>query len=98
MIHVTILIEDTTIVAEFGTPTGIEGWTGTGNRWTGKCMDNLTGKCEKINWSGEEMAAVLALGLGSVAEDSVPGYDTDKLYQVAEEAIKGWAKEVRPIP
>lgn len=98
MIHVTILIEDTTIVAEYDVPTGIEGWTGTGNLWTGKCIDNLTGKCEKIKWTSEQMSAVLALGLGSVAEDSVPGYDTELLYSVAEAAIAGWQKEVRPIP
>lgn len=94
MIHVTILIEDTTIVAEYR----VDREESTEPRWRGKCVDNLTGKFEKIDWTNEQMTAVLALGLGSVAEDSIPGYDTKKLYEVAEEAIKGWQKEVRPIP
>lgn len=44
------------------------------------------------------MAAIMSLGLHSVGEDRVKGYDIDYLYTVAESAIVGWPVEVRPIP
>lgn len=87
MLHMTLLLADTTIIATVGDQ----------QTWHVQVADNVTGKCEFAIWTNEQFATIVALALG-VGEDKAKGFVTDDLYAVAEPLLKGWQPEVRPIP
>lgn len=92
MIAIDVILEDIQIHAEFRRDD-----TDDGNMWWfGRMFDSYNGKSDTFQWTQEQMSAILSLGTCEVAENSILGYDTEYLYTVAENAIKGMA--VRPIP
>lgn len=92
MIHATLIIEDTVIVA-----TSVHG--DSENRLHVIVTDNLTGKQENGRWTYEQFNAVVALSLG-MGEDSPSYVNVDKLYKLVEDAklFEGWQPEVIPVP
>jgi hypothetical protein len=88
VIHLTLVMEDTIIVADY---TAEDAWRGT-------IVDSLSGKSHKFQWTVDQFAAILVLGLGEVAENKAHGYNADYLYSVAEVALEGCPPECQPIP
>lgn len=86
MMHMTLMLADSIIIA-----TAINGET---LMWRVTCSDVLSGKSEERLWTNEQFNAVVALAL--FGDDEMP--HKSNLYVIAEEAIKGFASEVRPIP
>jgi hypothetical protein len=84
MIHQTIIIEDTIIIA-----------TERDGMWYVTVCDTFKGKQEEFTWTNAEWVSVLALLMG-VGEDKVEGFDTRILYERCEPLFKN--SEVRPIP
>lgn len=88
MISFLIVMEDTVMRGNFNE------W----NVWEVEICDNFKGKHSKVEWTQEQLSSVLALGLCSVGEDNIPGYDIEKLSSVAEAAVSVLPVECRPIP
>lgn len=85
-------LEDTKIRAKFvKLPDG--SWM-----WHGRCKDKLSGKSVRFWWTEEQLAAVMALGFHSVGEETLPGYDAEKLYATVEGLFEGWPIECLPVP
>jgi hypothetical protein len=62
-------------------------------KWVGDVTDDLSGKVQPFEMTDEQLGAVLYLGVGG---DEVTC--ADAVYPVAEKAIAGWPRDVRPIP
>jgi hypothetical protein len=84
MLHATVILEDTIIVAHFN---------GESNLWDVQLFDSHSGRAATIKWTSEQLGVVLALGVGG---DEIAG--SDLLYPIAENAVRGLPNEVRPIP
>lgn len=76
------------------TPAGREPRPNDG-KWQVNCCDALTGQTVSAVWTQDQLAAVLYLAQeGSDGQSPIASI----LYPIAEDAIKGWPKECRPIP
>jgi hypothetical protein len=84
MLHVVLLLEDTTIVADFRD-----------GKWFGTCADNLSGQRREFAWTCEEFAAIAALAIGGEDQEE---FLTTALYALANPLVSDWPREVRPIP
>lgn len=65
--------------------------------WDVTLTDNLTGVTAKCRWTDDQFAAITALALG-VGEEKSPGYDIEKLYEVANAALENVPTQCYPIP
>ncbi len=92
MLHVTMVLEDTVLIADL-----VDGYSLNEAKpkayWRVRCQEMLKGTFHEGEMSSEQLAAVLAL---ATAGDDAPAHQL--AYVVAEEALKDWPKEVRPIP
>ena len=89
MIAATMYFEDIVLQGEYVKRAGdTEYW------WYGTCLDLFLVKRVEFKWTNQQWSAICAIanGIGD------PGYDFEKLYEVAEEALKGFPEDVRPIP
>lgn len=76
-----------------------KGWSSTetpqDDIWDVTASDNLTGKQHRSTMTTEQVQAVACLAIaGDDAKFMIP----ERAYAIAEEAVKNWPKEVRPIP
>ena len=88
MLHVTAVLEDVRIVATVAIePEG-------GHLWQVILSDALTGQFETRLWTDAEMGAVMALAIGG---EQGADYE-EPAYRLAEQAVGGLPRELRPIP
>lgn len=70
MIHITAVIEDSTLVVSF-----VDGL------WVGRMVDTYTGKAADVKLTPAEFLSTLALSIGIGEEpEPVPGFDIPTLY------------------
>ncbi|MBV9694312.1 MAG: hypothetical protein JO261_11495 [Alphaproteobacteria bacterium] len=89
MIHMTLIMEDTVLVATRDLPNS-EG------QWSILAQDSHAGIGHASLLSDAELTAIVSLALAN--DEDQEGLDRKKLYEVAEEVLKTWPPEVRPIP
>lgn len=92
MLHCTLILEDTFLVANRDTirTESPDEQVTFESKWVGFCCNMFTDKTVKFCWSDEQLAAVMSLAIGG---DGPPN-----VYAVAEAAIESWPSEIRPIP
>lgn len=61
-------------------------------------IDRHSGKTHQFQATLPQVTAIFALGFGSVAEDSTPGYHISVLYEAAQGALVKCERECSPIP
>jgi len=93
MFHLTAIIEDTTIIAT-NAPHADDQLLA----FDVILADGLTGMTARRQWTLQELTGVLALSLGGVGEDVVPGYDGARIWETVKPAVAGLPNEVNPVP
>lgn len=99
MIHCTLILEDTVLVATMPNAKA-EGVGDTPlippNMLHVTCTDSLSGKSVQGYWTLQQWQAVMVLAIAG-EEDMISASSPD-LYEIAEKALIGFPSEVRPIP
>ncbi len=91
MIHMTIVVEDTTmIIAED------RSFESNDPMFDVVLTDNLSGKYVKTRWNFNQLNAVVVLLL--LGDEPLIAPIQDELYKIAEPLMVGIPNEVRPIP
>lgn len=96
-IRITFEAEDTLLNAELR-PVVVgkhdDGSDKVEQRWCGTAVDLFAAKRQEFQLTDAQMAALTNLGLFSVGEESLPGYDVPTLY--ADAPDKDWDVKVCP--
>jgi hypothetical protein len=90
MLHLTMILCDVILVANCNPLLG--------NHWSVTACDALSGKHHKCDLSGQQLAAILCLGVNGDVQSTLDEQTLTNLYNTAEAALVGWPKECRPIP
>jgi hypothetical protein len=84
MLHIDVTLEDCRLIGDYNNHNQM---------WSVKIVDGMTGEEKPVTWTGEQLSAVLALGIGG-DDMSFSG----QLYAVAEPLVVGWPNTFRPFP
>ena len=84
MMHLVLLCEDTTIVAD----------SPNSSKWNLKIQDNMSGKVFDTKCSHEELASIVSM---TVAAENDIGW-VENLRPIVERVLEGCPRECSPIP
>lgn len=97
MLRIELRLEDMLLVAQVCTDEADPNH----GKWVGTATDDLKGTVHHFALDNVALGAVLALATGMAEEDKVRESRptmVHQLYHLAEQAVRGWPKECRPIP